>query len=72
MRPIAIRLDQRTRDGLELLSRVTGTSCAEHAALALRSYVQERLEDLAAGKILPAGTDSEETPVSPERWDLLV
>jgi predicted transcriptional regulator len=72
MRPIAIRLDSRTRAGLELLARVTGQSCAEHAAQALRAYVDSRLEALAAQGILKTGDDAGDSAAPPGRWDLLV
>jgi hypothetical protein len=72
MRPIAIRLDSRTRAGLELLARVTGKSRAEHAAIALSAYVQERLEDLLARGVLKPGDRAEEAQDYPERRDLLV
>ncbi|MDR2076002.1 MAG: hypothetical protein LBP61_03590 [Desulfovibrio sp.] len=73
MRPIAIRLDDRTRWGLELLARVTGQSCAEHAARALRDYVQAHIEALVdQGKITPGDRPEEDKALPRGRWDLLV
>ena len=73
MRPIAIRLDDRTRYELELLARVTGQSCADHAARALRDYVQARMEALVAQGIITPGDGPEEGEFPRrERWDLLV